>query len=250
MQYVSSVTNPYKRIYYDLKKSDNSETLVVFLSGFSGSRDFPFLQDMSQMFLGGDYSTLRLNFCTDSEDTVVYPDTLDLSEINFSVYRKELDNLLAYLCFKKYIFIGHSFGVPVCIDFLSYYPSFLEKSQVVFWEPSLLPWSRDTFFEFFTYDIETGLYVSNDKKEHLSAKFFNEIVTHDSAKQFSSLTTSVCIISAKGSCDNEAEQYITRAPINSHAEHIILENTDHCFQGVGIYETLFKKTLNYLKQSS
>lgn len=238
-----------KYLYADVVDGSN-DTVVVFSSGFSGSKNMPFIKTMANKFNKKDYTTVCINFCNDSSDKVKQNDAYETKDMNFTLYNTGLKNVMDSLqCnYKNIVFIGHSFGTPVFLNFLNKNKKFLNKIKLVLWEPSLLPWPKKIMEVEFPFDVKTGLHTCKPAKESLNKVFYKEVTSIDTAKLLQGLNKLVCIISAKGSTDSFAKKYFSKLGKNKKmSKNIVLENTDHFFKGTEIRKVLFNETLEYIK---
>lgn len=235
-----------KYIYADLIDDKKSDTLMIFLSGFSGSSELPLLTQASREFSKNNFSTLRLNFCSDPDDSLTQKNALKLEDMDFSLYIIELKNVIDQLPIKydKIVFVGHSFGAIISTLFLNKYKSFLKNCQLILWEPSLLPWKIEWMEQDFLYDPKKDVYTYKNTGEKINKRFYSELIRVDSVTVFQSLKQKTYIVAAKGSADKDAKKYISKTTQGSKV--FILKNTDHCFKGKDTKKDLFKKTLEFI----
>ncbi len=219
---------------------------MIFLSGFSGSSQLPLFAQASREFSKNNFGTLRLNFCSDPDDSATQRNTLKLEDMTFSLYITELKNIINQLPrkYSKIVFIGHSFGAIISILFLNKYKGFLKNSQLILWEPSLLPWKIEWMEQDFLYNSKKALYIDKNNGDRINKTFYKELVTIDSVIIFQLLGQKTYIIAAKGSADKDAKKYISKNTQGSKA--FIIKNTDHCFKGKDAKKELFLKTTKFL----
>jgi len=67
-----------KFIYGDSVENKKADTIIVLMSGFSGSKDLPLFKTVSSEFFKKGFSTLRFNFCNDIDDKYKKTDALNL----------------------------------------------------------------------------------------------------------------------------------------------------------------------------
>lgn len=239
-----------KFIYGDFMDNKKADTLAVFISGLSGSRELPLFKTASTKFLKNGFSTLRFNFCNDSDDKHKKVDALNLEELSFSVYVTELKNILDSVG-KKYsriVLVGHSFGAPIAILFLNKYKKYANNTELVLWEPTLLPWKKEWMEEDFVFDRNKKLFFGKHTKETLNKVFYRECINVESTdKVLRLLNCKACIIAAKDSADKDARKYFSMVHKNKTSLLHIIEKTDHYFKGVKAQKELFKRTIDFLR---
>lgn len=240
-----------KYLYGDLVEHKKATSLVVFLSGFSGSRELPLFEHVSVEFVKNGFSTLRLNFCGDEDDKRKYPNVLELSEMSFSVYITELKNVLD-LVGKKYsgiVLVGHSFGAPISIIFLDKYRKYASKTQLVIWDPTLLPWKKEWMEEDYVFDKDKRLYVSKHNNiEAINKVFYKECICIKSTTEvLRSLKREVCIIAAEKGAHKDAKKYFLKLRNKKSSILWVIKNANHLFDGKRVQKELFEKTLEFLK---
>lgn len=243
-----------KFIYADVVEHKKATTLVVFLSGLSGSKELPLFERASGEFLKNGFSTLRLNFCGDEDDKQKYPKALELFEISFSVYVAELKNILDSVG-KKYssiMLVGHSFGTPVSIMFLNRYKKYTSKTQLIIWDPTLLPWKKQWMEEDYIFDADKKLYISkHNKKEVINKIFYKEcICTKNTTETLQSFEKGVCIIAAEKGAHDDAKKYFAKLRNKKSSMLTIIKGANHLFDGKRVQKELFEKTLGFLKKGA
>ncbi|KKS27015.1 MAG: hypothetical protein UU88_C0013G0013 [Parcubacteria group bacterium GW2011_GWC1_42_11] len=245
---ISSKKIKKKFIYGDFVENKKATTLVVFLSGLSGSRELPFLKVASSEFFKYGFSTVRFNFCNDSDDKHQKDDALTLEELSFSVYVTELKNILDSVGkkYSKIVLVGHSFGAPVAILFLSKYKKYANNTELVLWDPTILPWKKQWMEEDFVFDKDKGLYFGKHTKEVINKVFYGECIRVDTVSILHMLNRNACIIAAKNSADKDAMKYFSKVHKKKTSVLHIIEKTDHYFKGIKAQKELFKTTLNFL----
>lgn len=237
-----------KFIYGDFVENKKATALVVFSSGLSGSKELPLLKTASSEFFKYGFSTIRFNFCNDDEDKYQKVDALNLKELSFSVYVEELKNTIDFFG-KKYsriILVGHSFGAAIAILFLSKYKKYEKISELVLWDPTLLPWKKEWMQEDFVFDRDKKLYFGKHTKEILNKRFYEECIRIDTVSVLHMLNINVCIIAVKNSADKDARKYFSRVQKKNNSVMHIIEKTDHYFKGIKVQKELLKTTFNFL----
>lgn len=237
-----------KFIYVDLIENKKANTLIVFMSGLSGSKELPLFMTASTEFFKHGFSTLRLNFCNDSDEGYKKVDAINLEELSFSVYVTELKNILDSVG-KKYsriVLVGHSFGAPIAISFLSKYKKYSYSTELVLWDPTILPWKKQWMEEDFVLDKDKGLYLGKHTKEVLNKIFYGECVRVDTVNILQMLKRNVCIIAARNSADKDASKYFSKVHKKKASVLHIIEKTNHYFNGKRVQKELFTTTLNFL----
>jgi len=233
---IQSVTRKNKFLYGDFLKNEQATTLVIFLSGFSGSKELPLFKTVSSKFFKKGFSTLQLNFCTDSDDTYKKSDALKTTDMSFSVYVKELKNVIDSLHYSELVFIGHSFGAIISMIFLNKYKKYAKNARLVLWDPTLLPCEKK--------DID----MDKDLLKMINKTLYTELIHTDSVKLFRSLHKKSCIIAAKNSADKDARKYALHTKNGVITKLHVIKNTNHCFDGIKAQKELVEETLHFIKQ--
>jgi alpha/beta superfamily hydrolase len=239
-----------KFIYGDFLENKKATTLVVFLSGFSGSREFSLFKNASSEFFKNGFSAFRFNFCNDNEDKYQKIDAPKIKDMSFPFYIAELKNIIDILG-KKYFriaLVGHSFGAVIAILFLNKHKKYLKKTDLILWDPSLLPWKKEWMEEDFIYDADKKLYRGKIGKETINKIFFKEcIIVKNSAEILESLNQGACIIAAENSGDADAKKYFLKIRSKKDSKLFIIKKTGHQFKGKKAQKELFEKTINFLE---
>ncbi len=234
-----------KYIYVDYHNNDRAYSLVIFLSGFSGSMEPSLFKNGSKFFLKNN-SMARVIFCDDNSEKQK-KDSPKIEQMSFSVYIRELKGIIDFFNkkYSKIVLIGHSFGAVVSILFLDKYKSYLKKTELVLWEQSALPWKRELMEASFTFNPTKKLYYEKNGEAVLNKKFYNELITIDTLKVFKKLNKKTCIVAAKGSADKDAQKYFSVIHNKKGSQLSIIKGTNHCFKGIKAQKELFEKTLNF-----
>lgn len=247
---IKSKTIKGRFIYGDLSRHKKADSLAVFLSGLSGSKEFPFLKEASKFFSKNGFSALRLNFCNDSDDKKQKASAIKLEEMKLSVYTKELKNVLDTFS-KKYsrlVLVGHSFGAVIFVSFLSKYKTYIKRSELVLWEPSLLPWKRKWMKEDFQFDKNKNLYRDKHSKELMNKTFYNELITtRNTAEIFKSLKKDVIIIAGTKMGKINAREYFSKIRNKKASKLFFVNGASHSFEKKNHRIELFEETLKFLK---
>lgn len=241
-----------KFIYGDFFENKNATTLVVFLSGFSGGMGFSLFKNASVDFFKSGFSTMELNFCNDINDKHQKIDSPKLEDMNFSIYSAELKNVIDSLCkkYSKIVLIGHSFGAVISILFLSKYKKYAKNTELILWDPSLLPWKKEWMEQDFMFDAKKRLYVGKNGREVMNKLFYKECINiKNTANILQSLKKKVCIITAKNGAHKDAEKYFSKIRRIRNSKLIIIKNTGHLFTEKHAQKKLFKKTIDFLSKS-
>jgi len=236
-----------KYIYTDLLENSNSKALIIFMSGFSGSMNLPLFKKAESYFYEAGYSTLRINFCHESEDGKKLPDSLDQEQMSLSVYASELkgviNNLISY---KNIVLIGHSFGAVISLYFLSKFEKYSKKIKLAMWDQSLLPWSIKDMEKIFTYDDQEKLYKTKDNDLSINSDFYNDFLKTDSIDIFKNISVDYCLIAAKGSGDKDAKKYFEARKLGTELH--IIPGTGHMFGNKKAQRELFDRTLAFIEE--
>ncbi len=248
---IPSKTSKDKFIYGNLSENQNNKILVIFLSGFSGSKNLPLFKNISQEFLKNGFSTFRFNFCLDEDDSKNKKgDELELKDLTFSVYVSELKNIVDFLSSKylNIVLVGHSFGAVISILFLSQHQEYLKNISLVLWEPTLLPWKREWMEEDFSLNKQNGFYISKINQEIINQEFYEETINiNNTANTLGGLDKGICIMAARGSADHDSEEYFSNIKDKKSSKLYIIDNTNHYFDGEKVQLDVFKKTINFIK---
>lgn len=240
-----------KFIYGKLSENKQADTLVVFMSGFSGGLNFPLFKNASAEFYKHGFSALEFNFCNDSEHKKPKNDTLSLEDMSFVVYAAEIRNILDSFGkrYPKIVLVGHSFGSVLAILFLNKYKKYAKNIRLVLWEPTLLPWKKKWMEEDFVFDKDKKVYKGKYTKEVINTLFYNQCIrAKDTAEILHSLNRSACIVSAQGSADKDARHLFSKIRQKKFSLLSVVEKTNHLFDGKNAQKELFKITINFLKQ--
>ena len=216
---IKSKTIKNKFIYGDLLENKKTTTLAVFLSGFSGSKELPLFKSASLEFFKNGFSTLKFNFCNDDADKHPKTNALKIENMSFSVYTAELKNIIDSFGnkYSKIVLVGHSFRAVVSILFLSKYKKYAKKTELVLWDPTLLPWKKEWMREDFVYNQNKKLYQGKIGKETINKRFYREcIITKDTAETLRLLNQKVCVIAAKGSADSDSKKNAVSCAYNAN----------------------------------
>jgi dienelactone hydrolase len=243
-----------KYIYADIVEHKDATTLVVFLSGFSGSKELPLFKNASDEFAKNGFSTLRINFCGDEDDKHQNADAPEILEMSFSVYITELKNVLD-LVGKKYftiVLVGHSFGAPISVMFLNKYKKYALKTTLIIWDPTLLPWKKEWMEEDYSLDSLKKLYIEKDSKnpETINETFYQEFINmKNTAKIFGALNQKTCIIGAEKGIIKNTEEYFSKLTkcARKSSKLLFIKGANHLFDGKRVQKELFEKTLGFLK---
>lgn len=235
-----------KKFVYGTLRKNKADTLLIFLSGLSGGMDFPLFEKASAYF--GQYDTFRIYLCNDVDFSK--RDSYNLSEIDFAYYARALKKTLDFLNkdkhYKKIYLIGHSFGSVMSILFLKRYKSYRKTVRNIMWEPSLLPWQKKYINEDYMYDAETKLYTDKHTGDKINRKYFGQCIRTDSVRMFRALGLPSLIIAAKGSADKDAREYFKACKRFGGSKLVILDGTDHFFDGNSSQKDLFEYTKKYI----
>ena len=238
-----------KFIYGDILENKKAQSIVIFLSGFSGSKNLPLFKKSSKEFLKSEFGVIRLNFCNDSDDKTQKLLALNPKDMTFSTYTSELKNIFDNFS-KKYrtvILIGHSFGAVISILFLDKYKNYKKNTKVVLWEPSLLPWKKEWLEEDFYFDKTKQVYFGKKTKETLNKTFYKECAkTEDTSEIFRRLSMNACIIAVKNIAEKNAIKYFLKVPNKNNSKLLIMKGTGHLFGDKNSQKKLFQETINYL----
>lgn len=239
-----------KFIYGDFSEDKKSTTLVVFLSGFSGGIGSPLLKNASDFFLKKGFSVIEFNFCNGYNDKHRRVDAIKTEDMSLSVYVAEFKNIVDSFGkeYSRIVFVGHSFGAVVSILFLSKHRKYIKNTELVLWDPSLLPWKKEWMEMDFVFDVEKKLYFGKNEKEVINMLFYRECTSiKNTTKTLQLLNEKVCIIAAeKGAC-KDAKRYFSKIHQKKSSVFSVINGAGHLFVGKRIQKELFDKTIGFLK---
>ncbi len=236
-------------IYGELLENKKSNFLAIFLSGFSGSKELPLFKQSSRFFFKKGYSVLRFNFCNDSDDKKQMTSAIKLEEMNFSIYTEELKNILDTLGknYSHFLMVGHSFGAAIFVTFLSKYKKYRKNSELVLWDPSLLPWKRKWMEEDFSFDKNKNLYRSKRSKEFMNKTFYNECINiKNTVGIFRALNKESLIVAATKIGKKNAGKYLQKQHNKKGSKMIIIDGASHSFGEKRHQIKLFNETFEFL----
>jgi predicted alpha/beta-fold hydrolase len=240
-----------KFIYGDILEYKNANTLVVLLSGFSGSAELPLFKKISLNFYQKGFSTLRLSFCNDEDNIDNKTDAFEIWEMSFSVYITELKNIFDSIG-KKYstiVLVGHSFGAPISIMFLNKHKKYASKTKLVLWDPSLLPYQKRLMDKAFVFDPIKKLYFEKGSKNLciFNKKFYKELSeTQSTAEILGKLNHDACIVGAGKGAGKDAKKYFAKIQNKKSSALSIIKGANHMFYGKRIQKELLDKTIKFL----
>lgn len=244
-----------KFLHCDFLENKNAEKIVVLLSGLSGSKNLPLFGTASSAFFKNGFSTLRINFCNDPDNKHQIIDTPDIRDANFAFYSAELKNILEFFK-KKYtniVIIGHSFGAPVAVMFLSTYKSYATRVQLILWDPSLLPFDKKAMDSAFVFDLAQKLYREKEAKlPYIFNKKFYKELSEDihTGEVLRNLNKEVCIIGAMKGAGQDAKKYFSKLKNKKISKLILISSANHMFDGRRVQKELLKKTFEFLGTES
>lgn len=239
-------------IYADMEEGEEATSLVVFLSGLSGSKNLPLFDYASSEFIKNGFNTLRLNFYNYEYDKHKYTNALESNSISFSVYIEELKNVLDFVSnkYSSIVLIGHSFGAPIAIMFLSKYKKYASKTKIVIWDPSILPWKREWMEEDYVFNKDKKLYFNkHDSCEIINEVFYEEcICVKNTTEILRLLNKKVCIIAAGKGGGEDSKKYFSKLRNKKSSMLVIIDDASHLFDGKNVQKELLNKTLEFLNR--
>ncbi len=236
-------------IYGDLLENKKAKNLIIFMSGFSGSREYPLFKASSKFFFNKDFSVITFNFCNEGNGSG-QKDVIRPEEMKFPIYKEELKNVIDSFGkrYSRLILVGHSFGAVVSILFLNKYRKYLENAELILWEPSLLPWKKEWMKADFYLDKNKKIYHAKHSEEVMNRNFYQECIKiENTAKTFRSLRKAACIIAVKNFAEKNAKKYFTKIANKNKSKFLIMRGTEHSFKGKKYQTKLFNETLNFLE---
>ncbi|MEK7147968.1 MAG: alpha/beta fold hydrolase [Patescibacteria group bacterium] len=237
-----------KFIYGDLLENKKAQSIVIFLSGFSGSGDSTLFKKSSKFFFKNGFSTIRFNVCNDNESRK-QKDAIKPEEITLSIYREELKSIIDVFG-KKYsriILIGHSFGAVVSILFLAKYKKYRKSTELILWEPTLLPWKKKWMQEDFYFDKKKKLYLAKHSNEVMNRTFYNECINiKNTALVFKLLNKRICILAGTNIGKKNAKEYFSKIRNKGDSKILMMSGGGHSFEGENHRNKLFNETVRFL----
>lgn len=244
---IRSKTNNKKFIYGNVRHNKKANTLIIIMSGYTGSENFRLNTRTAKYFYKQDFSVLRFNFCNERKN-IHRIDALQLAEVDFNIYKIELKNIIDHFDqhYSQIILIGHSFGAVVSILFLEKFKNYRKKIKLILWDQSLLPWSQQIMEDEFTLDKKNKIYTEKGTGLKLNVKFYRSLIKTDTLKIFSQLEIPTCIIAAEHSGDSDAKKYFAKIKNKNGSEIHIIKNTGHLFEEQKAQTQLFSITKNFI----
>ena len=236
-------------IYGDLLANKKAKSIVIFLSGFSGSGEMPLLKNASKYFFRRGFSTIGFNFCNDN-DGVQRKDAVKPEEMTLAIYPAELKAVIDALGkkYSKIVLVGHSFGAIASILFLAKYKKYRKDAEIILWEPSFLPWKREWMKEDFYFDKESELYHTKYSKEKINRTFYNECIkTKSTTGIFKSLEKRVCIVATTKIGKKNAKEYFLGLHNKKDSKLVFINGAGHSFESKKHQKKLFNETISFLK---
>jgi predicted alpha/beta-fold hydrolase len=201
--------------------SNDSKTLIVLLSGFSGGLKTPLVRDLSR-FLYKNNDIVLINFCNDK-----YFRSLSKQEsLSFKDYVSILWKVLNNINYKKYErvkLVGHSFSALIVEEFLLDKGEKFSNAIPVFIDP--------TFYEWIKEIEKFGFYLPDTSRFYLSGnlKVSKDLVNYVRKN-------------SKNNFSNHGKLLIVRSEVVEkiagdfykkvlHSKIITLEKTGHYFSG-------------------
>ncbi len=238
-----------KTIEIKLNTTNNAPTLCIFLSGFSGSMNLPLFIEASDFFNEKKIDTLRVHFCHEPYDDTPHENEFSLEDFSFEKYNCELSSAINTVSdkYNKVIYIGHSFGAIIFMNYLASLDSNNKylNSTFVMWEPSELPWETELLQTIYEYDNNSQKYIDKEDGQSINKTFFEELQNINSVSTSKSIQIPTYIICAKGSQDAAGKRYKDAINKNIVDLHII-KDTDHLFSEEDKKKELFNLTLRYI----
>lgn len=239
-----------KFIHGDFLENKSATELVIFLGGFSGGARSPLFKNTSVIFAKNGFSVVGFNFCNDCDSKHCKVNNLRPEDMSFSVYLEELKNIVDSFGkkYSKIVFVGHSFGAIILILFLSKYKKYTKNTELVLWDPSLLPWKREWMEMDFVFDIKKKLYFGKNGKEVMNKEFYKECISiKNTADTLQALKKKVCIVAAKNGAHKEARKYFLKIHRKKYSMFFVIKGAGHMFAEKHAQKELLNKTISFLK---
>ena len=145
------------------------------------------------------------------------------------------------------VIVGHSFGAVVSILFLDKYKKYRKTTELVLWDPTLLPWKKKAMEMGFLFNPKRGLYYGRNTKEIMNETFYKECTSiKNTAITLRALNKSVCIIAAEHGGGQDARKYFLKIKNRRNSKLFIIKNTGHCFESKKAQKELFDRTIKFL----
>ena len=239
-----------KYIYGTLLKNRGTKIVAVFLSGLSGSKELPLFKNASREFLRNNIDVIRFNFCKDNDDKHRKTDVLEPEDLSFFVYMTELKNIIDSFSkkYSKIILIGHSFGAVISILFLDKYKIYKNRTELVLWDPSLLPWKKKYMDKDFQFNPKKKVYYVKNNEMVMNETFYKECIgIKNTANILQTLNKRVCIIAAEHGTSKNAKRYFSKIKDKKNSKLFIIKKTGHRFEGKKAQKSLFSETIKFLE---
>lgn len=234
----------------DYLEKDESNTVIVFLSGLTGGRTSRLVSDSSLFFFKNGFSTFSFDFFNPTSKSVL--------QLNFSIY-DYLGILKGIINFfnNKYsriVLVGHSFGAVISILFLNKYRSCLNM-EIILWDPSILSQITNWISGYFKYDTNKRLYygIGGGKRIIANDIFYSSLLDFkDSTYILELLNPKTCIIGAEKGASENAKQYFSKlhGKNKTSSYFSIIKRAGHLFGSKIAQKELFKKTLYFLNKNT
>lgn len=236
---ISIKTPDKKLIYGTLGKSKNkSDTLVIFVHGFTGHQNEHIFFNGSRFLAGKGCDTFRFNLYSWQKDARHFKD------VKISLHGKDITTVVKYFRkkYKKIFLIGHSYGGASLL--------FAETELVdglVFWDASYID-SRYAH-EDLGYDKKTGKYIYDFGIEYFVGKEFIDELRNfpDCGDLIKKIHKPVLfIVSGREGNVKAEQQYFIQA--NKPKARVNIKHADHCFDNWEDEKRLLDETWAWLRK--
>ncbi len=223
-------------IIYGTLNSNNNQTLLIFVHGFTGNQDEHHYFNAVPFFIEKSFDTFRFDFYSRK------PKARPLSESSITSHSTDLKLIINTFKnkYEKLILIGHSFGALVILN-----TDLSNISKLVLWDPTT---------GFNNIEDKNGTYDSNLDKYilHWGMDF---IVGKQMIEEWKSLNLNKLVERLTIPC-----KFIFAGNYNKHElwkpflnqikvknESVIIEGATHGFIEEGTEQKLFEETFNWIK---
>lgn len=234
--YYSIPTSDGFEIKWVLNSQTNSQRLVIFVHGFTGSMSEAHYYCAKEFFISRGYDVFRFNLYTDGENT------RKLRDCSIKLHSQDILRVVQeFWNYAEIFLVGHSLAGP-CLSGVASYPQNVAK--MVFWDPA---------FEMKTTALKC---YGGEPYYHLQASGKHIEVSPEMYQEFLDDSYIEILREQDFSKENIFAIYASddRHVHNKAAtdalgiESCIIEWANHGFTQEGKYKELFEKTLEYIEK--
>lgn len=235
-KYIRIPTSDNFEIKWIWNSKEKSDTLIIFVHGFTWSMWESHYYNAKEYFTEKWYDVFRFNLYTD------WKITRKLRNCSVKVHSQDIREVANYFTeYKNILFVGHSLAWP-CLSWVDIYPENIKK--IIFWDPAF---EMKTTWDKCYKEWDIVRHTSSWKHIEISAEMYREFLEENFLKILQNQDfpkSNMYVIYADG--DRHVNNKITTDDmwIESH----IIEWANHGFKQEGKYEELFEQTLQYIEK--